>query len=118
MYNPILDSTIAANNVLTSPTSVTIQLPGLYRVGYNASLSISNNPSFVQMFVTLNGSSIPSTLSAANTQPSQVTNFGDSILICLPAGSQLRLSATTSSQGNIFIPANGATLEVVRIGDC
>lgn len=117
-YTPILDSTTAANNVGTTPTGITIQQAGLYRVGYNTSLSISNNPSFVQMFATLNGANIASTLAAANTQPSDVTNPASSTLICLPAGSQLGLSATTGSQGDLFIPANGAVLEAIRVGDC
>jgi hypothetical protein len=109
----------ASSGVTVNPSNstLTINQAGTYQISYGTSYSVPISGAYVQTYVTANGSPIAGTAAGTNPAATQVTPASQSNTVYLPAGTVLQLAAQSTPGTSLYLPANGTSLQVNRVGE-
>jgi len=120
-YDPFVvpfDNPQPLSNMDFITPNLIIMEDGLYQVTFNVDFSTSFN-SYVRVQATSGDGVLPALSTSVNTQGRNITNVSQSALVCLKAGQHLGATITLTEYSQIiYLPANGAGMTAVRIGNC
>jgi hypothetical protein len=112
-----LNSASNLNNMTVSGNNLCATQSGTYLITYNITSSSDVANYLTYALTDSAGAAIPGGTVTLNTNPSDEEATQKTALVNLNAGDCLHLTGLAQNGGNIYIPANGASITAVKINN-
>jgi|GEM_PF-6022740 len=111
-----LNASTPLEHVAFGGNSLTVELPGIYKITFYVNFSHSS-VSYFEFYLTAASQQIAISLVDLNVSSRIMTSFQRSFHMYLPAGTALQGFMNNTAAGELYIPSGGAGLLVNRIGE-
>jgi hypothetical protein len=113
---PLNTSASLSGMTLSGAYSLCPNTAGWYSVGYSVNTSTSAN-NYLTFSLATSAGVVPQSSASVNTTASDLENVAKNVIVYLNAGQCVFLQAQSTSGGNTYIPAGGASISAFKLSD-